>query len=185
MTQSSSAPTGHRAASAGQPLKLVPCRMHRPVCGNVLFDRTTFFRRYHVLQGRCGGPARHRHADATLGRRGPGAAARNQQTRAGHKIYSYLLRTLAICEIEPGLCAGHDLHRDGARLRLPHRGGGRGQPSGSGAQGGPSRWTACHAKEVIEQAFGRRGLHEIVNTDQGSQLAMTMLARLNRLKSCA
>ena len=28
---------------------------------------------------------------------------------------------------------------------------------------------ACHAREVIEQAFARHGLPEIVNTDQGSQ----------------
>ena len=28
---------------------------------------------------------------------------------------------------------------------------------------------ACHAKEIIEQAFARYGLPEIVNTDQGSQ----------------
>jgi hypothetical protein len=28
---------------------------------------------------------------------------------------------------------------------------------------------ACHAKEIIEQAFARNGAHVIVNTDQGSQ----------------
>src|ERR1700692_2651284 len=28
---------------------------------------------------------------------------------------------------------------------------------------------ACHAREVIEQAFARYGVPEIVNTDQGSQ----------------
>ncbi len=32
---------------------------------------------------------------------------------------------------------------------------------------------ACHAREVIEQAFGRWGLPEIVNTDQGSQFTAT------------
>lgn len=32
---------------------------------------------------------------------------------------------------------------------------------------------ACHAKEVIEQAFARFGLPEIVNTDQGSQFTAT------------
>ena len=28
---------------------------------------------------------------------------------------------------------------------------------------------ACHAKEIIEQAFAKYGVPEIVNTDQGSQ----------------
>jgi putative transposase len=32
---------------------------------------------------------------------------------------------------------------------------------------------ACHAKEVVEQAFARWGLPEIVNTDQGSQFTAT------------
>jgi putative transposase len=32
---------------------------------------------------------------------------------------------------------------------------------------------ACHAREVIEQAFARWGLPEIVNTDQGSQFTAT------------
>ena len=31
---------------------------------------------------------------------------------------------------------------------------------------------ACHAKEVIEQAFLRHGTPEIVNTDQGSQFTL-------------
>jgi putative transposase len=32
---------------------------------------------------------------------------------------------------------------------------------------------ACHAREVIEQAFARWGTPEIVNTDQGSQFTAT------------
>ncbi len=28
---------------------------------------------------------------------------------------------------------------------------------------------ACHAREIIEEAFARYGMPEIVNTDQGSQ----------------
>ena len=32
---------------------------------------------------------------------------------------------------------------------------------------------ACHAREVVEQAFARWGLPEIVNTDQGSQFTAT------------
>lgn len=45
---------------------------------------------------------------------------------------------------------------------------------------------ACHAREVIEQAFARFGVPEIVNTDQGSQFTAeefthAVLARGSRL----
>ena len=36
---------------------------------------------------------------------------------------------------------------------------------------------ACHAKQVIEQAFARHGTPEIVNTDQGSQFTATEFTR--------
>ena len=37
---------------------------------------------------------------------------------------------------------------------------------------------ACHAKEVIEQAFAKYGLPEIVNTDQGSQFTAEEFTRV-------
>ena len=37
----------------------------------------------------------------------------------------------------------------------------------------PITLDACHAKEMIEQAFARHGVPEIVNTDQGSQFTAT------------
>jgi putative transposase len=37
---------------------------------------------------------------------------------------------------------------------------------------------ACHAKEVIEQAFARHGRPEIVNTDQGSQFSAEEFTRV-------
>ena len=37
---------------------------------------------------------------------------------------------------------------------------------------------ACHAKEVIEQAFAHYGVPEIVNTDQGSQFSATEFTRV-------
>jgi transposase InsO family protein len=36
---------------------------------------------------------------------------------------------------------------------------------------------ACHAKEIIEQAFARFGVPEIVNTDQGSQFTAEEFTR--------
>jgi hypothetical protein len=65
----------------------------------------------------------------------------------------------------PGLGAGHDLHSDGAgflyrtavvdvasRMVLAHK--------------VAITLEACHAKEIIGQAFARYGLPENVNTDQ-------------------
>ena len=49
----------------------------------------------------------------------------------GHKIYPYLLRGVVVERAEPGVGDGHHLHPDGARLRLPGRGGGLVQPPGS------------------------------------------------------
>ena len=37
---------------------------------------------------------------------------------------------------------------------------------------------ACHAKEIIEQAFARHGTPEIVNTDQGSQFTAKEFTRV-------
>ena len=43
---------------------------------------------------------------------------------------------------------------------------------------------ACHAKEVIEQAFLRHGTPEIVNTDQGSQFTATEFTDVVLAKGC-
>ncbi|MBU3739582.1 MAG: IS3 family transposase [Rhodoferax sp.] len=43
---------------------------------------------------------------------------------------------------------------------------------------------ACHAKEVIEQAFLRFGTPEIVNTDQGSQFTATEFTDVVLAKGC-
>ncbi len=43
---------------------------------------------------------------------------------------------------------------------------------------------ACHAKEVIEQAFLRHGTPEIVNTDQGSQFTATEFTDAVLAKGC-
>ena len=43
---------------------------------------------------------------------------------------------------------------------------------------------ACHAKEVIEQAFARFGTPEIVNTDQGSQFTASEFTDAVLAKGC-
>ena len=43
---------------------------------------------------------------------------------------------------------------------------------------------ACHAREVIEQAFARWGIPEIVNTDQGSQFTATEFTDVVLAQGC-
>jgi putative transposase len=43
---------------------------------------------------------------------------------------------------------------------------------------------ACHAREVIEQAFMRYGTPDIVNTDQGSQFTATEFTDVVLAKGC-
>ena len=43
---------------------------------------------------------------------------------------------------------------------------------------------ACHAKEVIEQAFAQHGVPEIVNTDQGSQFTATGFTDVVLARGC-
>ena len=43
---------------------------------------------------------------------------------------------------------------------------------------------ACHAREVIEQAFARYGIPEIVNTDQGGQFTAEEFTRVVLDQGC-
>jgi putative transposase len=86
----------------------------------------------------------------------------------GHKIYPYLLRKLAITRsnqvwaldttyipMARGFVYLTAVVDVASRKVLAHK--------------VAITLEACHAKEVIEQAFARFGVPEIVNTDQGSQ----------------
>ena len=86
----------------------------------------------------------------------------------GHKIYPYLLRNLAIVRanqvwaldttyipMAKGFVYLTAVVDVASRLVLAHK--------------VAITLEACHAKEIIEQAFARYGKPEIVNTDQGSQ----------------
>jgi putative transposase len=90
----------------------------------------------------------------------------------GHKIYPYLLRKLAVCR------SNHVWALDTTYIPMA-----RGFVYLTAVVDVASRRVlahkvaitleACHAREVIEQAFARWGLPEIVNTDQGSQFTAT------------
>jgi putative transposase len=86
----------------------------------------------------------------------------------GHKIYPYLLRNLPIVRanqvwaldttyipMAKGFVYLTAVVDVASRLVLAHK--------------VAITLEACHAKEIIEQAFARYGKPEIVNTDQGSQ----------------
>ena len=98
------------------------------------------------------------------------------QRHPGHKIYPYLLRQLAITRANQVwaldttyipmargfvyLTAVVDV---ASRVVLAHK--------------VAITMEACHAKEIIEQAFARFGVPEIVNTDQGSQFTAEEFTR--------
>ena len=94
----------------------------------------------------------------------PGTSKRHP----GQKIYSYLLRKLAITRsnqvwaldttyirMARGFVYLTAVVDVASRAVLAHK--------------VATTMEACHAKEILEQAFARYGMPEIVNTDQGSQ----------------
>jgi putative transposase len=101
----------------------------------------------------------------------------------GHKIYPYLLRKLAITRANQVwaldttyipmargfvyLTAVVDV---ASRKVLAHK--------------VAITLEACHATEIIEQAFARYGIPEIVNTDQGSQFTAEAFTRVVLAKGC-
>ncbi len=105
------------------------------------------------------------------------------KAQPGHKIYPYLLRKLAIVRANQVwaldttyipmtrgfvyLTAVVDV---ASRRVLAHK--------------VAITLEACHAKEIIEQAFARYGTPEIVNTDQGSQFTATDFTDVVLAKGC-
>ncbi len=101
----------------------------------------------------------------------------------GHKIYPYLLRKLAITRsnqvwaldttyipMARGFVYLTAVVDVASRKVLAHK--------------VAITLEACHAKEVIEQAFLRHGTPEIVNTDQGSQFTATEFTDVVLDKGC-
>jgi putative transposase len=116
-------------------------------------------------------PVGRRHVRTLMRRMGIEAVAPQpgtSQAAPGHKIYPYLLRNLAITQANQVwaldttyipmtrgfvyLTAVVDV---ASRCVLAHK--------------VAITLEACHARDVIEQAFARYGVPDIVNTDQGSQ----------------
>jgi putative transposase len=101
----------------------------------------------------------------------------------GHKIYPYLLRKLAITRsnqvwaldttyipMARGFVYLTAVVDVASRKVLAHK--------------VAITLEACHAKEVIEQAFLRHGTPEIVNTDQGSQFTATEFTDVVLARGC-
>ena len=91
-------------------------------------------------QGIHVGTASRQNADAAHGHRGAGAAAGHQQSGAGPQDLPVPAAQAGDHARQPGLGTGHDLRSDGARLRLPHRGGGRGRAARCWRTRWRSRW---------------------------------------------
>jgi len=130
--------------------------------------------------------AGRRHIRTLMLRMGIDALAPQPGTskvQPGHKIYPYLLRQLAIVRANQVwaldttyipmargfvyLTAVVDV---ASRRVLAHK--------------VAITLEACHAREVIEQAFVRYGTPEIVNTDQGSQFTSTEFTNVVLAKGC-
>jgi len=105
------------------------------------------------------------------------------QRAPGHKIYPYLLRKLAIersnqvwaldttyIPMARGFVYLTAVVDVASRRVLAHK--------------VAITLEACHAREVIEQAFARWGLPEIVNTDQGSQFTATEFTEVVLAQGC-
>jgi putative transposase len=105
------------------------------------------------------------------------------QAAPGHKIYPYLLRKLAIhranqvwaldttyIPMERGFVYLTAVVDVASRSVLAHK--------------VAITLEAVHAKEVIEQAFARYGVPEIVNTDQGSQFTAEEFTSVVLAKGC-
>ena len=101
----------------------------------------------------------------------------------GHKIYPYLLRKLAITrsnqvwaldttyiQMARGFVYLTAVVDVASRKVLAHK--------------VAITLEACHAREVIEQAFLRHGTPQIVNTDQGSQFTATEFTDVVLAKGC-
>ena len=130
--------------------------------------------------------AGRRHITTLMRRMGIEALAPQPGTskaQPGHKIYPYLLRKLAIdranqvwaldttyIPMARGFVYLTAVVDVASRRVLAHK--------------VAITLEACHAKEIIEQAFARHGTPEIVNTDQGSQFTAIEFTDAVLAKGC-
>jgi putative transposase len=110
-------------------------------------------------------------------------AGHQQETSWAHDLSLSACEGLTINRSQPGLGAGHDLYPDGKGLCLSH-----------GVVDWASRKVlaakiaitleACHAVDVLQEAFNRHGAPEIVNTDQGSQFTADEFVKAVEEQGC-
>jgi len=118
----------------------------------------------------------------------PGTPTRYQQSGTskaapGNKIYPYLLRKLSITRANPvwaldttcipmakGLVSLTAVVDVASRRVLTHK--------------VAITLEACHAREIMQEAFARYGTPEIVNTDQGSQFTAEEFTEVVLAKGC-
>ena len=147
------------------------------------FMGARMLRRQLQREGLCVG---RRHVATLMQRMGVEALAPQpgtSQREPGHKIYPYLLRKLAIARsnqvwaldttyipMARGFVYLTAVVDVASRRVLAHK--------------VAITLEACHAREVIEQAFARWGTPEIVNTDQGSQFTATEFTDVVLRKGC-
>lgn len=76
-----------------------------------------------------------------------------------------------------------DLHPDGRGICVPDRSRGLGRPEVLASKVAITL-EACHAVDVLQDAFNRYGTPEIVNTDQGSQFTAIEFVTAVRDRGC-
>ena len=165
------------AAELGLMRRIDQLHLEHPFMGARMLRRQ--LHRDGVLVGR-------RHIATLMSRMGIQALAPQpgtSQRAPGHKIYPYLLRKLAIersnqvwaldttyIPMARGFVYLTAVVDVASRRVLAHK--------------VAITLEACHAREVIEQAFARWGTPEIVNTDQGSQFTATEFTDVVQAKGC-
>ena len=107
-------------------------------------------------------------------------APRTSAPHPEHRVYSYLLRGLAIRAAEPCLVRRYHLYPGAARLPLPGGDHGLGKPVRPGLAA-VDTLDASFCTDALDEALARHGKPEIVNTDQGSQF--TSFAFTGRLQA--
>ncbi|MHB8392068.1 MAG: IS3 family transposase [Acidobacteriaceae bacterium] len=147
------------------------------------FMGARMLRRQLQREGVCVG---RRHVRTLMRRMGlealcpqPGTSQRNP----GHKVYPYLLRQLAITRanqvwaldttyipMSRGFVYLTAVVDVASRRVLSHK--------------VAITMEACHAQEILEEAFARYGVPEIVNTDQGSQFTAEEFTRAVLDRGC-
>ena len=94
---------------------------------------------------------------------------RTSQADPGHRVYPYLITRSADHATEPRVVHGCYLYPIAARLSVPRRGDGLGEPQGPVLALVQHTLDARFCVDALHEALERYGPPEIFNSDQGSQ----------------